>query len=502
MGLHDFTLYDLLRYNATRFGDALAAIGSDKTLSHIEFLDHVDRLAAGLIAHDIRKGDRICVLAQNSVEYLEFYGACAKTGAIAYPINWRLTAAEVGGVIKQAEPQMLIAGVGHLEQLSASDLSGLRVRVVLGGNVPPQGYVPFADLYHTPIDAPPEMSIDDPLVIISTAATEGVPRGAILTHRNLIMAGYQLITALGLNASDRYLVALPLFHIMALGFCAGTILYGGANVVLDAFDPGQAVRLMDEHAVTLVAVFPPVLAMLLDAREQSGASWDTLKYAFGLESPDTIKRFLSTTRAHFWTGYGQSETTGLVTQQRVDEKPGSIGRPVRAVRVRLVNDSDEDVPLGEVGEIAVQGPLIFSGYWRDADATEFAFRNGWHHTGDMAKADPDGYLYFSGRKPEKELIKSGGENVYPAEVEHVIQEMPEVLGVCVIGVIDPKWGEAIKAVIELVPGHTLTLAQIGDAVAARIASYKKPRYVEFVEKLPRDENGVVDRVAVKEAFGK
>jgi len=238
---------------------------------------------------------------------------------------------------------------------------------------------------------------------------------------------------------------------------------------------------------------------LLEARARIGAQWRSLAHVVGLDAPDTIQRLHAETGAKFWTGFGQSETTGLVTLVRADEKPGSAGKPTPLARVRCVNEADEEVSLGEPGEIAVQGPLVFAGYWRDPDATDYALRNGWHHTGDVGRLDAEGYLTYVGRKPEKDLIKSGGENVYPAEVERVIRELPEAAAVCVIGVPDPKWGEAVKAVVELKPGHTLTADQIAEAVARRIAAYKKPRYVDFVERLPRKDGGDIDRDAVKAA---
>jgi len=257
--------------------------------------------------------------------------------------------------------------------------------------------------------------------------------------------------------------------------------------------------MIDTHGVTLMADFPPVLQMLLEARGE--ASWDSLKIVFGLDSPDVIHKLQSETGARFWTGFGQAETTGVVTIGPADERPGSAGKPLPLATLRLVDEADNDVPLGQPGEIAVQGPLVFSGYWRDPDATEFAGRNDWHHTGDLGRFDEEDYLYYAGRKPEKELIKSGGENVYPAEVEHLILELPEVAAVCVIGVPDEKYGEAVKAVVELNPGDELSEDAVQQAVADRIASFKKPRVVEFVEALPLTDFGEVDRAQVKAAFG-
>lgn len=506
MSLRDFTIYHLLQHNALAAGDAPAAIGAGRTVSHGELLDRVDRLAAGLTARGLAKGDRVCILAQNSIEYLELYGACAKTGTIAYPINWRLSASEVRAVVALADPQMMVVGANHLAQLEGIDLMGLRARAIIGeasGSMTrPAGHVPLAEFYQSPVGPPADVCSDDPFVILSTAAVAGVPRGAILTHANMILGGYQLITALGLTARDRHLAALPFFHVTGLGLSLCMAQVGGANVVMDSFDPALAAQWIDEHEATLMAVFPPVLSMLLEAREKVGAKWQTLKHVVGLDAPDVIRRLLAETGARFWTGFGQSETAGLLTLTRVDEKPGSAGKPLPLARVRLVNETGDDVPVGEPGEIAAQGPLVFAGYWRDPDATDYTFRRGWHHTGDIGKFDADNYLYYVGRKPEKDLIKSGGENVYPAEVERVIQELPAVAAVCVIGVSHPKWGEAVKAVVELKPGQALTAEQVSAAVADSIAAYKKPQSVDFIEKMPRQPGGEIDRAAVKATHGR
>ncbi len=492
------TTYEILIKNAHQHGDELAAVSPDRSLMHNEFLERVDRLAAGLSETGLERGDRICVLAQNSIEYLELYGACAKTGMIAYPINWRLSAEEVGSVLGLAEPSCLIVGAEHVAQLEGLDLGSIDSMIVIG-DAPVEGFRPFSELYADTSQPPAEVSANDPFVIISTAAVAGVPRGAVLTHGNMFHANNQIIDAIGLSPTDRHLAALPLFHITGLGLSLATTAAGGANVVTPAFDPALSAQMMDEHGVTLMADFPPVLQMLMEARGE--ARWEKLRMVFGLDSPDTIQKLQAETNARFWTGFGQSETSGAVTMGPADERPGSSGKPLPLATLRLVDDSDQEVPVDQPGEIVVQGPLVFAGYWRDPDATDFAGRNGWHHTGDLGRFDEDGYLYFVGRKPEKELIKSGGENVYPAEVERVILDLPEVTAVCVIGVPDEKYGETVKAVIELNPGDELSDDSVRQAVADRIASFKKPRQVEFVEALPRLDTGEVDREQVKASYG-
>ncbi len=501
MESQDYTYYHLLQRNAQTLGDKPAFITASETVTHGQFLDQVDKLAGGFTAQGVVKGDRVCILAQNSVAFMALFGACAKTGAIAFPINWRLSASEVQDVITLADPKILVAGAGHLPQLEDADLSGISARFVMGEGET-AGFAPFEDLLAADPTPPAEVDNDDPLTIISTAAVAGVARGAVLTHKNFGILGDQFTDSFNLTDKDRFLAMLPLFHIAGLNNVLGIAQAGGASVIMEGFDPAAGAKMIDEHQVSLIGTFPPMLEMLLGARKEVGAEWKSLRYCFGiLNPPEVIQQFLTEVGGEYWTGFGQTETTGIVTLLNVMEKPGSAGKVVPSLEMRCVNEAGEDVPVGEPGEIVARGPLVFAGYWRDDDANQFASRHGWHHTGDVGKLDEEGYLYYVGRKPEKELIKSGGENIYPAEVEHVIRNLPEVTEVCVIGVPDEKWGETVKAVVELAAGKSLNAEELIGAVASQIASYKKPQHVEFVEQIPRTEDGEVDREAVKAAHG-
>jgi len=290
-------------------------------------------------------------------------------------------------------------------------------------------------------------------------------------------------------------------HASALGGALAHLHVGGTSVLVSRFDAEEAVRLIDAHGVTHVSDFPPVLASLLDAAEKLGSRLPSLKYVSGLDSPQTIQRLHETTQAKFWTGFGQSETSGFVTMQRVVDRPGAAGKPIPSCLVKVVDDYDRDVPVGTPGEIVVRGPVVFQGYYAQPDVTEHTFRNGWHHTGDVGRFDAEGHLHYVKRKPEKELIKPGGENVYPAEVETVIMQMEGVSGVCVYGIPDARWGEAIKAVVEVKAAHRYTAQQVSDFVASRIARFKRPHAVAFTDTLPRTAEGAVDRDSVKATWG-
>jgi acyl-CoA synthetase (AMP-forming)/AMP-acid ligase II len=503
MSVHAFTVYDMIARGASVYGDAPAVIQDDRRLSFVEFKRRVDDLAAGLAALSIGKGERICVLAQNDAAYLELYGACARQGIIAYPINWRLTGQEVERVMERAAPRMMVADVSTLGVVVEWPQRWKTVPhwYQFGESAGP-GFKPFDSLYGAAAaPAAGDVSPGDPFAVISTAAVDVIPRGAVLTHANVIAANLTAMASLGLTAPDHYLLALPLFHITALGMAMAHMHAGAAGVLVPRFDAEEAVRLIDRHRVTHVSDFPPVLQSLLDAAEKLGSRLTSLKHVSGLDSPQTIQRLHERTGARFWTGFGQAETSGFVTLQRVSERPGAAGKPAPLCQIKLVDDDDGEVPVGTPGEITVRGPLVFQGYFAQPDVTAYTFRNGWHHTGDVGRFDADGYLHYVRRKPEKELIKPGGENVYPAEVELVIMQMDGVSGVCVYGIPDARWGEAIKAVVEVKTAGRYTAQQVSDFVASKIARFKRPHVVVFADALARSPEGGVDRDAVKAKWG-
>jgi acyl-CoA synthetase (AMP-forming)/AMP-acid ligase II len=498
-----FTVYDMLVRGVELAPDAPALIQGPRQWSFRQLRERADSLAAGLAGLGLVKGDRICILAQNDAGYVDLYGACARQGIVAYPINWRLTAPEVERVLERAAPKMMVADASTMAVVGDWPLTKREVSHWYQlGDAPAPGFTALSALYR---DGPPppvaDVSADDPFAVISTAAVDVIPRGAVLTHANVITNSLVVAASLGFTAAHRYLLALPLFHITALGNLVAHLHAGGACVLVARYDAEEAVRLIDAHHVTHVSDFPPVLSSLLDAAEKLGSKLASLKHVSGLDAPPTIQRLHEQTQAQFWTGFGQSETSGFVSIQRVRDRPGAAGKPIPVCRVRLVDDYDRDVPVGTPGEIVVRGPVVFQGYFGQPDVTAYTLRNGWHHTGDVGRFDEDGWLYYVRRKPEKELIKPGGENVYPAEVESVIVRMDGVSGACVFGVPDAKWGEAIKAVVEVRPADRYTSQQVGDFVGSKIARFKRPSRVAFTEALPRTADGGVDRDAVKARWG-
>lgn len=503
MGLHDFTVYDLIVRNARIFRNREAWIAGDRRMTFHEFLEETDRVAAALYHVGIRKGDRLGILSQNCLEFVLLYGAAARLGAVMLPINWRLTPAEVEYILNDGRPKVFFAGNEYLSlarELTAKlpfveDLYAFRDE---------QGTKTFSDLLPVAGDALPDIDVsqNDPYLIIHTAAVAGKPRGAMLSQGNIIAGNLQHIAVMGLGESDSYIHLLPLFHIADVALFFSVFHAGGKNVLLPRFDVESALQLMEKERITAIGEFPPMLGMLLDRLEKKEYDISSLRHVSGIDYRENIERLKRRANAEFWIGFGQSETTGMVTVCPYSEKPGCAGKEGPLAEIKLVDENDREVETGKPGEICVRGPLVFLGYWNLEEDNRYTFRGGWHHTGDIGRLDEDGYLWYVKRKAEKELIKPGGENVYPAEVEKAVLENPEVAEVSVIGVRDPEWGEAIKAICVLKPGSSLTGKELIDFVASRIARYKKPKYVQFVPALPKGQDGSIDRDKVKAEYGK
>src|SRR6266511_1377590 len=299
MGVQAFTVYDMMARGASQYGDAPALIQGSQRWSFRQLLHRVDALATGLAGLGLAKGDRVCILAQNDAAYVDLYGACARQGIIAYPINWRLTGPEVERVVERAGPRMLVADTSTLSVVAEWPRQGRAItHWYQFGAGPAQGFQSFSSLYREDGPPPaPDVSGDDPFAVISTAAVDVIPRGAVLTHTNVLTAFLVIIATLGFTAADRYLLALPLFHVTALGNLVAHLHAGGAGVVMTRFDAEEAVRLIDAHHVTHVSDFPPVLANLLDAAQKLGSKLSSLTHVSGLDAPPTIQRLHRETQA-------------------------------------------------------------------------------------------------------------------------------------------------------------------------------------------------------------
>ena len=501
MGLYDITVYSLLRRNALVNGDGIALVSGETTITYGQLLDVVDRLAAGLKSAGVGHGTRIGVLAKNCPEYIYIYGAAAKLGAMVLPINRRLSSEEIGYILSDAEPEILFVETQFKPLIDSPEASSNIPQLCFSLGGEDRELRKLQQLLDEPRGSEDAAEFDEGYVMIYTAAVAGKPRGAVLTHKGLLLASMELVTQWGLQKEDTNLAVLPLFHVAGVLTVLSAVQAGGTNVILPDFDAETAVKSIEQFCVSFFISFPPMLGSLLDKAEAESVDLTSIRHLLGIDNPETIERFEQMSGATFWVTYGQTETSGITVLAPYKDRPGYAGLPIRLADVRVVDEYGTGLPPDTSGEIVVRGPTVFQGYWNLEEETAHTFRGGWHHTGDQGGFDEDGYLRFEGRIPEKELIKPGGENVYPAEVEKALLGHPSVEEVCVIGVPDEQWGEAIKAVCVLKGGETVEESELIEFVASRIARYKKPRHVVFVPGIPKKPDGGVDRARVKGLYG-
>jgi fatty-acyl-CoA synthase len=456
-------------------------------------------LADALHQRGVRRGDRIGLLALNSPEFLEVLLAAAKLGAITVPANFRLTAGEVRYVLTDSGASVLLYS-SQLAGVAQAAADGLPIHTMAelpsAAERAAGAHSAYEDLVASGSPDPPERDVaeSDIACIMYTSGTTGRPKGAMLTHGNLLwQAIHATSTNAGLSRYDITVTAAPLFHIGALGVHTLPLLYlGGANVILESFVPEQVIGAMVEHRATVIFLVPAMWAAIARCPDVDKVDTGTLRQAIagGAPTPLPVLKFFADKGWNFTEGFGLTETSpacSVLDAEHVISKTGSIGLPVTHLRWKLVDDSDREVPVGEVGELIVRGPNVFAGYWGKPAETAEAMRGGWFHTGDLGRADADGYVTLVDRK--KDMIITGGENVYPVEVEQALYAHPAVDDVAVIGVPDEKWGETVAAVVVRAPGTELREAELIEWVRGRLAHFKCPQRVEFVAELPRNATG-------------
>lgn len=490
MGI-DYNIYDLISRNAEINGTKVAFVQEERHLTYAGFRKLCDYWAVFLKKKEMNSGDRTAILAVNSIDFLAILGGAAKLGVTCVPINTRLSAEEIAYILNDVSPRMLL--ISHeLESLAKEVTSRLPLIPLYIIETGENTTDPEAEGKNVPAAAP--------AVIIHTAAVTGQPRGAVITHGNLLACAFQLLHLASLQEKDCFLGFLPFFHIGGLGFALATLLAGGKTVIMDRFDAKKALELIEREKVTFFVTFPPMLSSILDAKEKTSSDVSSFRLCLGVDQPATIERFLDTFKgASFYSIYGQTEAMP-VSGSNYRSKPGSIGKPALLTRVAILNEDGKPVATDEIGEICVRSPSVFAGYWNMPEVSSGTFREGWHHTGDLGRIDRDGFLWFEGRKKEKELIKTGGENVYPEEVEAILREHVAIKDVCVVGIPDKTWGEIVVAACVIKEGHTLTEEELETFLVAKLARYKRPRRFLFIDELPRNRDGAVNREEVKKLF--
>jgi fatty-acyl-CoA synthase len=480
-------LGDLLRRHARyRPGKTAYVIGA-RRVTYRELDALANRLAHSLRARGVGRGDRVATLSHNRVEYPAIYFALARLGAIHVPLNFRWRAGEVRYALAQSESGVLLHGddlVGVVDEARAG-LAALRHVLSLDRDVP--ALVASASAAEPSTET--GLTEHDPHVMLYTSGTTGDPKGALLSHRAYALQATQTPRPTGLGEDDVALCMFPMFHMggwaMPLGYWAN----GATVVIMERADPGEILGAVERERVTYLYLIPTLYEALLSLPAFGRADLSSLR-ALGSGTSVMTETQVRTIVDRFRNPnlsvmYGQTEAGPVATLRPPDvlRKPTSVGRPALNVDVRVVDADGADVAPGETGEIVCRSEYTMLGYWRMPDATADAFRGGWLHTGDLAAVDDEGFLHIAGRV--KEMIKCGGENVFPAEVERCLLEHPAIAEAAVFGVPDARWGEIVAAAIVRRDGAALSEADVVEHVRARLAGYKKPRVVRFLDALPR-----------------
>jgi fatty-acyl-CoA synthase len=451
----------------------------------------------------VRRGDRVAVLAHNRVESLDLLFACAKLGAILQPLNWRLSPAELSALLADAEPSVLVFGP---ELRAAVDLVRSQapfVRHWVSLTQPGPGERAFAERdAQADVSLPPlELEADAPWVLCYTGGSTGIPKAAVLTHGSITANAANTVVSWGLSSGDVALLNAPLFHAGGLNVFTTPLVYaGGASVVCRGFDVAGVFDLVHRGVVSLVFGVPTMFIEMQRHPRFDSVDFSRLKLLISGGAPcplPVFERFFAR-GVDFKTGYGLTEAgpnNFWLPPGEVRRKPGCVGVPLFHVEARI---EGEQKP-GDVGELLLRGPHLCAGYWRRPEETAKTFAGGWLHTGDLATRDADGCFTIAGRS--KDLIISGGENIYPSEVESVLAGHPDVAEVAVIGVPDARWGETPRALVVLRPGASPSPESLIAFCEGRLARYKTPRSVRFLDALPRTSPGKVDRRALAASHG-
>ncbi|MFB9472112.1 AMP-binding protein [Nonomuraea salmonea] len=489
--IHSLTLSDALAEHARSRPQVTAVVDGEVRLTYPELDERVSRLAAALDGLGVGAGDRVVWLGQNAYAVLELLLACSRLGAVLCPANWRQSLDELRFVLGDLAPGAVVWEPSDVTTALRDEAGGAWVRAgeeyerLLAGAAPRD----FA-----------QVSDAEPVLALYTAAFSGRPSAALLSSAALLAHATTLLVVRRMEPGFTFLNNGPLFHVGTMMFCLATFQIGGTNVFTPAFDPEEVCRLIDAERVTQAFLFGPMIDAV--AKANAGGKYDlsSLRFvAHSAEWNDMITVDDSPWCRSKMGGYGQTEVGGMLTFLGLAEGgAGPAGRPSPLAQVRIMAPDGSEVPVGEVGEICARGKTLFSGYFARPDLNAEKSRYGWHHTGDLGRREPDGTITFIG--PKLRMIKSGAENIYPAEVERALKTHPAVADAAVIGVPDPEWHQTVKAVVSLKPDATATEDDLITHVRGLLAAYKRPRHVTFADTIPK-RGFTPDYDALDEAHG-
>jgi long-chain acyl-CoA synthetase len=498
----------ILASHAVRTPDKTALVFGERRVSYAELHESAQALAVGLYRSGVKAGDRVLVYLPNGMEFAQTIFAAFAVGAVVVPVNTRLTPKELAYFAQDSQPSVIFYHSDSADALHTihADIAAIR-QIVVGAAI--EGTLSFSELASASDEPLPEVPLDaEDCMIMYTSGTTGKPKGAVITHANFVVQhGFLNAIEWGISREDRIMVTTPLAHRTGLARMTNALLLGATLVIMDRFDPAAAIGLIESEGVTAVGMVPTVARMLMPHLEQNPARCASLRHVIvtGEAFPVDLKRrlieLLPNVRLHSFFAMTEVGSVSSLEHEEQFTHPTSVGRPTPGVEVKLVDDAGKEVSVGEAGEMLVRSGIpgrftTMRGYYNRPEETAKTIVNGWVHTGDMARFDVDGYLYIVDRK--KDMVLSGGFNIYTKEVEQALLEHAAIVDAAVVGVPDEIFGEAVAAFIEMRTGQTLTKADVAEHTKSRIASYKKPKHIYFVDALPRNALGKILKSQLRE----
>lgn len=501
--------------NSRHFRDNIALVDGDKRITYGEFERRTNQLAHGLLDLGLKPGDKIGIQSWNRSEIVEIEFACYKIGLVKIPINARLSVKEVEYIAKDAEPVAIFVGPEHVDGLheNLSNMTSLKHFICMEEG--PAGTIAYESLLVKDKTDPPDLDFEEGhlAVITYSSGTTGEPKGITQSVGNKLaqLRKYAMLPGTMLKPTDICLHAAPITHASGQLLLA-MMFHGGCNYILKRFDPNTILETVEREKVTLTFMVPTMINVMLDhpdVRKHDLSSLRRIFYGGAPISKTRVEQALDVFGPVLIQGYGMSEMTSLTLllkpEDHVDAlkeeghmKLTSCGRPYFDTEVKIVDDDGKELPAGEIGEITMRGPDMMVGYFKKEEMTAETIYDGWLHSGDMAKRDEDGFIYIMDRK--KDMIITGGWNVFPSEVEEALHSHPAVAEVCVVSEPDEKWGEAIKGVVVLKAGQSVSEEELIEHCGQSIGSYKKPRSIDFETDLPKNPNGKILRRVVKDRY--
>jgi len=502
----DFNVGTFLTKRAELFPHKEALVCEDLRLNYAQLNQRTNKLASALRKLGVEKDDRVAILAFNEPEYYDLFNAAAKIGAIMVTLNYRLAGPELKYIMEDCGAKVLIFSREFAEVVDSFRDDVPAEHFIAISDEPPEWASPYAGITRDEPDEEPEIAGggDDILAILYTSGTTGRPKGAMLTHNNFFVTSDTLITTLGMPG-DTFLIILPLFHIGALPGIILCTQFGLRSVLCRTLNPVRFLELLGEEKVTAFGSVPALLQILKAVPDFEKYDWSSVEIilVYAAPVPVTLLKEYAEAGIEVRQLYGLTECTGpaaVIDGEHALSKAGSCGLPMFYIDIRLVDEDGNDVGPEELGEVIIRSQNVMKGYWNRPEDTAATIRDGWLYTGDIAKMDEDGYLYIIDRK--KDMIISGGENIYPAEIEDYILSHPKVVDVGVIGFPDEKWGEAVRAVVVVAEGEELTEEELIAYCEGNIGKFKIPKSVVFCDSLPRTPTGKILKRVLRDEYNK